>query len=359
MKICFCIGKLSFSGAENVIRYLAEELIKHNHDVSVILMEQMPAPEDMIPGLTVADAIVGGSGLTITLRRIKAIRKALKIIRPDVFIIFNYAMAFTAVPAGRHLRWVKTIVCERNPPECVPPSRFRKKARDFLFGRADACVSQTDRIAGYFSKIVKKNYVIPNPIRVPGTMCPDVRERKQVFATVARLDDDQKNQSMMIRAFSRVVAKHPEYELHFLGDGPDREKYDQLVNSLGISANVKFLGRVSAPTEYIKDCRAFLLSSNFEGMPNALMEAMSVGLPCLSTDFMGGAAAALIENGVNGLLVPMADESAFADAMEELIGDDSLCRKIGEGAFAINQTLNGDRIVGEWEKICKDIVEKG
>lgn len=358
MKICFCIGKLSFSGAENVIRYLAEGLIERNHEVSIILTEQMPKPQDMIEKLTVSDAVISEGGLINALRRIKSIRQSLYEIRPDIFVIFNYTMAFTAIPASIGLGWMKVVVCERNPPECVPKTKARKMARDFLFHFPDACVSQTRQIASYFSKIAKNNYVIPNPIRTHGVLCSDVSERKKIFVTVARLDDYQKNQSMMIRAFARIVSNFPEYELHFLGEGPDRNKYDQMVRDLGIENNVKFLGRVSEPIEYIKQCRVFLLSSNYEGMPNALIEAMSIGLPCISTDFLGGAASALITNEVNGMLVPLADESLFASSMVTLIRGDEICRELGKNAFKINQTLDGKKIISEWESVCSTIIGK-
>lgn len=358
MKICFCIGRLTFSGAENVIRYLAKGLIERNHEVSVILTEQMPKPQDMINGLTVSDAIIREGGPVNAIRRIKAIRRSLIEISPDIFVIFNFAMAFTAVPASIGLGWLKVVVCERNPPQCVPKTKARKIARDILFHFSDACVSQTDEIAAYFARITRRNYVIPNPIRTPGVMCPDVSERKKVFVTVARLDDYQKNQSMMIRAFARAAAAYPEYELHFLGEGADREKYERLIGELGITRSVKFLGNVSEPLAYVKECRAFLLSSNYEGMPNALIEAMSIGLPCITTDCMGGAASALITNGVNGVLVPLADEHAFADSMVKLIQSDELCRKLGKNAFDINQTLDGNRIIDEWEKILAQLLEE-
>ena len=358
MKVCFCIGKLTFSGAENVIRYVTGELIKRGYDVSVILTEELPKEEDLIEGLTVEGAIIREGGFRNAIRRIKAIRKALKKLRPDMFIIFNYTMAFTAIPACVFLRKMKVAVCERNDPTAVPKSKNRKKARDFLFRLADVCVSQTEEIAAYFKKIVKNNVVIPNPIREKAEMCPDVCVRNKVFATVARLDDYQKNQTMMIRAFSKVVKDYPDYELHFLGGGPDFEKYKALISELGAENNIKLLGNVKHPLEYIKNCRGFLLSSNYEGMPNALMEAMSIGLPCISTDCLGGGAAALIADGESGFLVERGNEEAFANRIRELIRDDDLCRRLGKEAYKINDTLNGERIVSMWEKLFQDYSRK-
>ena len=358
MKICFCIGKLTFSGAENVVRYLVTQLIQRGYDVSVILMEELPGENDGITGLTVESAIVRGSGFANVLKRVRSIRLSLKKIKPDAFVIFNYAMANTAVPAAMFLRKTKVIVCERNAPTCVPKSKKRVKLRDFLFGFSDVCVSQTDEIAAYFKEIVKNNVVIPNPIREKAEKCPDVSNRSNVFATVARLDDYQKNQTMMIRAFSTVIEKHPEYELHFLGGGPDMEKYKKLIAELGIENNVKFLGNVKNPTEYIKNCRGFLLSSNYEGMPNALIEAMSIGLPSVSTRCLGGGAEALIIDGKSGFLVDINDEKTFSERICALIEDEDLCRRLGDNAYEINDILNGDRIVSMWENLFKELINK-
>lgn len=356
MKICFCIGKLKFSGAENVVRFLAEELIKRGHEISIILLEKMPEESEKIPGLICENAIVTDGGLINVFRRIKAQRKALKKLKPDVFVIFNFAMAFTAVPATFFMKGLKVVTCERNDPVSVPKSRKRRIARDVLFALSDACISQTEEIAKYFGKLCKNNYVIPNPLREKGQLCPPVEERKKVFATVARLDDYQKNQTMMIKAFANVVKNHPEYELHFLGAGEDLEKYNELVQKLGITQNVKFLGNVPEPLEYIKTCRVFLLSSNYEGMPNALIEAMSIGLPCISTDCLGGGASSLIVDGVNGFLVARNDEEAFSQKMELLINDEGMCNSLGNVAYEINDRLIGSKIADIWESILLRII---
>lgn len=357
MKICFCIGKLKFSGAENVIRFLAEELIKRGHEVSVILLEKMPEESEKIEGLICENAIVRESGIVNILKRIHLQRKALKKLKPDMFVIFNYLMAYTAIPASFFIKGLKVVVCERNDPTSVPKTKKRRLIRDFLFSFSDACVSQTEEIAKYFNKLCKNNYIIPNPLREKGNMCPPLDDRNKVFVTVARLDDYQKNQSMMINAFANIVKKYPEYELHFLGAGNDLEKYKNLVRQLGVEKSVKFLGNVAQPLEYIKDCRAFLLSSNYEGMPNALMEAMSIGLPCISTDCFGGGAASLISNGVNGFLVDIDDEKAFSQKMELLINDSEICKSIGDAAYKINDKLNGSKIADMWVEVFKKILK--
>ena len=102
----------------------------------------------------------------------------------------------------------------------------------------------------------------------------------------------------------------------------------------------------------------FVLSSDYEGMPNALMEAMASGLPCVSTDCGGGGARFLIENGENGILVPQRDEDALAAAMEKILSDETLAAKLGENARKLQETLAPEKIYGEWESFIKQIVER-
>lgn len=358
MKICFCIGKLSFSGAENVVRFLLESLAKRGHDVSVLLLERMPSEDEYIEGVTAENAIVRGGGMKNTVKRIFAERRALKRLSPDVFIIFNCEMAFSAVPASRFMPKTKVVVCERNDPTMVPPSEKRRKLRNRIYKLADAGVYQTGVIQEYFKDITKPNFVIENPIRKVYEMCAPISERKKIFTTAARLDDKQKNQTMMIRAFAAAAKIHPEFELHIMGDGPDEAKYKTLIAELGAEENIKLLGRHPAPSEYTKDSYAFLLSSEFEGMPNALLEAMAVGLPCISTDCGGGGAAALIENGKNGILTPRGDEEAFKSAILSLMEDESLCEALGKEAYKLGERLAPEKITDAWESMCLSLTKK-
>ena len=357
MKICFCIGRMSFSGAENVVRFLAESLLKRGHEVSVLLLERLPDESEYIEGLTVESAIVPGTGVKNILRRVCMERQALKRLRPDVFVIFNCEMAFSAVPASFGLRHTKVVVCERNDPEMVPPSPKRRKLRDILYRLAHAGVYQTERISGYFEKATPVRFVVENPIRGRYDPCLPLAQREPVFVTVARLDDRQKNQSMLIRAFVRAAQVHPEYQLHLLGDGPDEEKYRALIRELGAEDKVKLLGKHSAPQEYIRRCRGFVLTSEYEGMPNALIEAMAVGLPCISTDCGGGGAAALIQNNENGILIDRGDEEALTKQILRLMEDETLCEKLGDAAHQINQRLDPQKVTENWETMCKTLLK--
>ena len=121
---------------------------------------------------------------------------------------------------------------------------------------------------------------------------------------------------MLIRAFTDAV-RSTEYEsvtLEIYGDGELEMKLKKLVRKLGMEGRISIPGRTKAPPEKYAASDAFVLSSDFEGQPNALMEAMFAGLPCISTDCPDGPSD-LIEDGVSGLLVPVGDQDAMRDAL--------------------------------------------
>ena len=134
------------------------------------------------------------------------------------------------------------------------------------------------------------------------------------------------------------------------GDGPDKAKYEKLIKELGMEEKVILFGRVENVSERLKDVEIFVLTSKFEGMPNALIEAMATGLPCISTDCGGGGAAALIENGVNGILIKQNDENAYVEALHKLADDENLRIEMGKEAYKINEKLDIEKIATMWEE---------
>ena len=121
---------------------------------------------------------------------------------------------------------------------------------------------------------------------------------------------------------------------------------------------VEFPGYVPDMPERLEKASMFVLSSDYEGMPNALMEAMASGLPCVSTDCGGGGARFLVQNGDNGILIPQKDEVALASAMEKILSDESLSAKLGENARKLQETLAPEKIYGEWERFILEKIEE-
>ena len=163
---------------------------------------------------------------------------------------------------------------------------------------------------------------------------------------------------MLIKAFSKVENKYPQLKLYIAGEGPDREKYEKLIETLGLEKKVTLLGNVSDPTSVVKDATLFIMTSNHEGMPNALIEAMAQGKPCISTRCSGGGAEYLIHDGENGILIDCNDVEACARSIDLLMSDESKRNRLGEKAFEVNRMLNVEVITNRWIDYISEICRK-
>ena len=170
--------------------------------------------------------------------------------------------------------------------------------------------------------------------------------------------EKQKRFDLLIDAFHHVCDAFPEYTLEIYGEGSMEETLQTQIDSLGMQDRIFLMGRSQDIPNAIKDASMFVLSSDFEGMPNALMEAMALGLPVISTDCGGGGARALIENGVDGLIVPCGDSETLAKAMHDLLADVQRMKVMGEQAKEKGMKFSADNVVSQWEKYFLSICKK-
>ena len=174
---------------------------------------------------------------------------------------------------------------------------------------------------------------------------------------MARLDNIQKRYDVMLDAFRLFVQKHPDYVLKLYGRGNDEELIKTWVQERDLSHCVKFMGLTTQPM--VDTCRdgMFLITSDFEGISNALLEAMACGLPCVSTDHTPGGARLLIQDHENGLLCPIGDAQSLANAMCEFAENPELAQKCGENARNVVTRFAPEKIIDLWEnyilKVCK------
>lgn len=222
---------------------------------------------------------------------------------------------------------------------------FKKLTYKYVLNKCEHIVFQTKHVQSYFPKsIQEKSSVIPNPILDDDL--PEVSDcRKKKIVLVGRLSQE-KNIEMAIRAFSQT--KHDGYSFHIYGTGPLLTKLQELVKQLNLEKEVVFEGQVVHVVDYIRDAEIFLLTSNFEGMPNALIEGLAMGLACISTNFPSGAAPELIDDGKSGFVVPMNDVKALTEKLQILIDNDELRHKFQSKSVEIRQKLDLDVIIGKW-----------
>ena len=249
------------------------------------------------------------------------------------------------------------IVSERADPKAYSV-KTQKKLSGLAY-KASGFVFQTDEAKAWYMPYLKdvESVIIPNAIN-PTFIRPKYEGKKEKIIIGAGRLNEQKNFPLLIRAFSRIADKFPEHKLVIYGKGDLLESLKSLSSELGIENRVEFPGYVPDMPQRLEKASMFVLSSDYEGMPNALMEAMASGLPCVSTDCGGGGARFLIQDGENGLLVPQKDENAMADAMTQILSDASLAEKLGNKARKLQDTLAPEKIYGEWEKFIRKIAEE-
>ena len=238
----------------------------------------------------------------------------------------------------------RKIISDRNDP--AHKSEVSLKDSLFAHRHADYAVFQTHRVQSIYGEFVqKKSCIIPNPTEV-GCLVSSHSEKKIV--TVGRLHK-QKNQKMLIAAFALFHKTHPVYHLHIYGEGELSNELHQAAEYSGVKDSVHFEGFKEDVHAAIADAEMFVLSSDYEGLPNALMEAMMMGHACISTSCAG--AEELIEEGKNGLLVPVGDEDALCKAMCRLSKNPELREQLGQAAAVTAQAWKTERVARLWERI--------
>lgn len=332
MKIVFVIPNMTGGGTERVISLLSDEYIRMGIDVAIMQFagyEHAYELNEKVEDFSVAPKSNGNP--VVLVKRFLNMRRYFKQ-NPGCYI-FAFAVmgAVFSIIASMGLRRY-LLVGERNSPE----SCNVKKLRNWAYRRADRITFQTsDGIAYFPEEIAKKAVVIPNPV---DASVPDRYEGERIpkAVTAGRLHK-QKNHALLLDAFAEFSRRFPEYELHIYGQGELEEELKKRADKLGIQDKVVWHGFCKDVKKEIRDARMFVLSSDFEGISNSMLEALSMGIPTISTDCPIGGARIYMEEGVSGLLVPVGDRAALAEAMSRIASDDALTETLSVNAVKIKE----------------------
>lgn len=259
------------------------------------------------------------------------------------------SMFFTHIPV---------VVSERNNPWVMPNKKITRILRKVYYPFVSGLIFQTKGAASFFSKrIQEKGIILSNPLDISRLPEPYRGERRKIIVGAGRLER-QKNFSLLIEAFSDFYKKNKEYELHIFGDGSMKQELIDLSEKVLPNGAVKFLGNNPDLLNTIKDCSVFVLSSDYEGVPNVLIEAMSIGMPVISTDCAPGGARELIVNNENGLLIETNNRTQMTLAMDELVNNEVLMKKCSQNASKIKADLASDIVASKWLSYLKHIAGK-
>lgn len=352
MKVMFIIPRMVGGGAERVISVLANEFVNRHIDVKIL----MTAGDDMAYKLDDRIEVIQIGGRTggspwKRAERIVRMRKVFNQNRDYILAAFEPTTAFFTCLAKVGLG-MKLISSERNDPETFP----NKKIREQAFLHSDKVVFQTEAAMQYFqAKIQKKGVVIANPIT---ENLPEIYsgQRKHTIIAAGRLEE-QKNHVSLFYAFQKFLLKYPDYVLHLYGEGSLEQELKHLAIKLEISDHIVFEGFHREILNEIKDAGMYVLSSNYEGISNSLLEAMGMGMPVISTDCPCGGSRMCIQDGVNGLLVPVGNSNALCSAMERMADSEELAAQMGKEASKVRVRFSLQSILREWLDLLKEVQE--
>ena len=350
-KILFIINRLGGGGAERVLVTLANQLATEKNKVKILVYNKSDRQYDINDDIEieqVCDEYIKNRCLN-KVKRILKIRKKIKEYKPEDIITFEYFVNMQVIIANAFLK-NRIIISERNDPAKTGNGRITKRIRNILYKHADCLVCQTEEAKEYFPrKVQERTVIIPNPI-MPNLPKRYEGIRKKEIVTFCRIEK-QKNLIMLIDAFEMLVKEFPEYKLSIYGEGSEKEHLKEYIEKEKAKDKITLYDFAEDIHNKIIDCAMYVSSSNYEGISNSMIEAMGIGLPTICTDCPCGGARMMIENNVNGILVPVGDVNALYEAMKKVICDLEFAKKISKNAIEINKKLNQKKICKNWNEL--------
>lgn len=359
-KLTFVSAKIARGGAERVISVLCSSLADLGYQVDLILYERRDDEYSVSPKVNIyllPERKNGESKASYFIGKFYHFRKLLKKLKPDVLIPFLPYQVEHSFLVSRGLG-IPFVVTVRNNPKFDTPNEKMRRHRDWIAKHAEAVFVQNQVQKTYFSEnIQKKSFVVPNPIQNAILNSEyEFRGTVQRLVSMGRLEE-QKNFPLLIKAFAEVKKVHPDLTLNIYGKGSLENDLQRLIDSLEVHDSVILCGRTNNVAETLEQYDLFVMSSDYEGMPNALMEAMGVGLPCVSTDCPTGPKELLGKN-ERGILVATENVKELASAIEYSICNIiDMKNKAQCGKEYIHKMFSPDKVakllVDELEKILR------
>lgn len=350
MKVSFFIGSMSRGGAERVISILANDYCQRGWDVDIVLLLENKVEYDLDNRIRIVDITKKAGGyLQNAPRWLLGIRRYLRKRKPDRVVSFIGRINALVLTASIGLK-LPVVVSERNDPKHDGRGAFMQSYCNCIYHRAKAIVYQNAHEQSCFDKSLEsKGCIIPNPVSVAA-----VRDGQlpPIVTTAGRLIE-QKNQKVLIDAMAQVHKVHPEVKCRIYGEGSLRQALQTQIDTLSLTDTVTLEGNVKDIHARLAQCGIFALTSDFEGLSNALIEAMMVGLPCITTDYSG--ARELITDGENGLVVPMNDADALAAAILKLIeNEDGYADILAEQGKLSGSRFRAEAVLQQWHSVIEE-----
>ena len=366
-KLMIHINSLGKGGAERVVSLLVPRFVEDN--VEVVVATEWEDKEEYAldrrarrihAGLSEAQekALVWQKQYF----RVRNLRRIIKAEKPDILLSFCVKANYRAIMASLGMD-IPVVISVRNDPKVDYVGGSKPLMNKMLLNRAAGCVFQTQEAREFFDAVLqKKSIIICNPINEKYLKAErKPAARKIVF--VGRIVE-QKNPMLLVKAFEELLQKHPDYHLYFYGEGLEDDSLEKIRQYLEenlpqrkrAKENIHFMGLSDTLEKDMADAAMFVLPSDYEGMPNALMEAMALGLPVISTDCPCGGSRYWISPGKTGQLVPVGDVKGLTQAMEWYISHPDKAEVMGIHARQRLKEASLDRVYGQWKNYLNHVI---
>lgn len=364
--IVFFIDSISGGGAERICTLLANSFSLRAYKVTVVTIKAALSTDYFLSPEVHRVSLAAERKSSSLLHAIKnnaalllKLRKILKNEQPDCVISFmprgNVVCSLACINIT-----TTHIASERNYPPLQNDGAIWHFLRKYIYQLPTVVVSQTKKTSNWLEENTncRNTTVIPNPVTFPlQTTAPKglssstvvVNSGRKLILGVGRLVN-QKQFDSLIATFSTVAEDNPKWDLIIVGEGPNREKLQQQVDSLMLQHRIQLVGKQANMEYWYKQAEIFVLTSKFEGYPNALLEAMSYGVAPISYNCDTGPDS-IIKHKYTGLLVPLDDKRALASSICTLMKQEDLREKIGKNATEVIDTHSIDFITTQWESL--------
>ena len=356
MKIGFVINALGNGGAERVASILANEWCRLGHNVTFYCthaFEQQVYPtEDRIVIKKLRDK--NRTGYFKLLRKMKN-----EFVHDDLDVVVSFMTtpSFYAYFACKKAK-IPLVCSERNNPFMFPQSKIKRLVRQFVFKRANHLVFQTKDAQSFFAKNIQdKSTIIFNPC--DNNLPTRSKTIDKVIVSAGRLDY-QKDFGTLIKGFALFNKVNKDYKLEIYGDGEERQKLESLIQEIGVSEYCSINPFAKNIREIISKSSVFVSSSLFEGMPNVLLESLSIGVPSIATDCPIGGSRLLMEDNKFGELVSVSNPDQLGEALKKIVGK---YKEYNEGSAKystqIKERFDSKKIAKEWLEVFERCVKNG
>ena len=357
MKILFYINSISHGGAERVLVNLANQFSENGSEVCLVtsLTKQWEYPlSKQVCRISLEGKDYKKAGfLQQNIKWTRRLREIIKEQNPGIVISFMAEPNFRAILATLGLK-TKCMISVRNDPNKEYPNALFRICAKVLYLFADGVVFQTEDAKKWFSSLIqRKSEIIYNQVDRKFYDYP-IRSEKRDIVTCGRLVE-QKNQTLLIEAFAKI-ADDVEDNLYIYGEGNLRKNLENKINELHLHERIYLPGNISNVEKMLSQAALFVLPSDYEGMPNALMEAMAIGVPCISTNCPCGGPQMLFENNKEAL-VPVGDVDKMAEKMKDFLLDDEKREKIGAKMKEYSLAFTPERIFKKWDEYVNEVLK--